>query len=298
MDTVTRETEVSMIQILSAALLLACLLLPLSPGLAEPSKADQPRIRFAVIPWKVEGYPDLGTAITFDLEKRLERWPNLEAVDRLDLARVLRRTQSKEAAVAELFAKHRVDTVVVITGSCRNGLLSLMVELWETSGSPARSFPVSGSLSDFFRCQDNLTARVVAALRLLCPGVPAPPECARLSLQPAESFEAWMLAIRGKLAMEKGDNAEARSLLNRSLAEETRLWWSHYWLGAVEFHEENYGKAIEHSKAALALDPDLYSAIYANLAYCYDGLGDKARADYYTSEFERRTGKKLTITMQ
>lgn len=274
-------------------LLFACLLLPRSLGSAD----DQPRIRFAVIPWQVQGIADLGTAIAFDLEKRLERWPSLEAGDRLDLGRVLRQasTGDEKSVVAGVLEKLRADVVVVIAGSGKDGELRLTVELWKTAASPARSFPVSGKLHDLFRCQDELTANAVAALRSIYPSLPAPTESARLKLHPAGSFDAWMLAIRGKLAMEKGDNAEARSLLGKSLEEDPKLWWSHYWLGAVEFHEGDYRKAIEQCKATLALDSDLYPAIYANLAYCHAGLGDDAQAQKYRSEFERRTGKRLAI---
>jgi len=270
---------------MGGAILAACLLLSQSVG-----ADDQPKVRFAVIPWQVEA--DLGTAIAFDLEKRLERWPGMEAVERLDLARVLRKTASRESAVAGVIEKLGADVVVVIGGSGKDGELRLTVDLWKTAASPARSFAVSGKLRDFFRCQDDLTKKVVDALRSIYPDLPAP--TAGTKLHPAASFDAWMLAIRGKLAMEKGENTEARLLLAQSLEKDPKLWWSHYWLGAVEFHEGDCLRAIGHCRDALALDPDLYPAIYANLAYCYAGLGDDAQAATYRAEFERRTGKKLT----
>ncbi len=265
----------------------ACLLLSQSVG-----NADQAKVRFAVIPWQMEA--DLGTAIAFDLEKRLERWPGMEPVDRLDLARVLRKTTSRESAVTGVIENLRADVVIIISGSEKEVELRLTVDVWKTPKAPQRSFPISGKVQDFLRCQDEMTAKVADALRSLCPGLPAPSD--QMKLHPSASFDAWMLAIRGKLAMEKGDNAEARSLLAQSLEKDPKLWWSHYWLGAVEFHDGDHRKAIEHCKDALALDPDLYPAIYANLAYCYVGLGNNAQAAKYRAEFERRTGKKLQMT--
>lgn len=268
-------------------MLAACLLLSRSVG-----ADDQAKVRFAVIPWQVEA--DLGTAIAFDVEKRIERWPGMEAIDRVDLARVLRKTASRESAVMAVIEKLRADVVIVVTGSAKDGELRLTVDLWKTAKSPARSLAVSGKLDYFFRCQDEMTAKIADALRSMYLDLPAP--TASMKLHPAASFEAWILAIRGKLTMEKGDSAEARSLLAQSLEKDPKLWWSHYWLGAVEFHEGLYSRAIEHCRDALALDPELYPAIYANLAYCYSGLGDDAQAQKYRADFERRTGKKLAMT--
>ena len=276
-------------------ILAACLLLSQSLGLAATPKPDHVRIRFAVIPWRVGGDPDLGAAIAFDLEKRLERWPCLRDVERLDLQRALRRASSgtEKAAVATVLEKLQADIVIVIRSSGKDAELRLKVDVWNSATSPARSCAASGSLTDFFRCQDEMTASVVAALRSIYPNLPAPAESVRLGLHPASSFEAYMSAIRGKCAMENSDNPRARSHLLLSLSLDPELWWSRYWLGAVEFHEGEFAKAIEQCKAALALDPDLYPAIYANLACCYAGLGDDAQARHYRAEFERRTGKKL-----
>jgi tetratricopeptide (TPR) repeat protein len=275
-------------------MLAACLLLCQSLGLAA---TDHAKTRFAVIPRRIAGDPDLGTAIAFDLEKRLERWPCMEDVERLDLQRVLRRTSSgtEKAAVAMVLENLKADVVIVISGSGKEGQLRLTVDIWKSATSPARSFAASGSLQDFFRCQDEMTASAVTALRSIYPSLPAPVESDRLGLHPAASFEAYISAIRGKCAMETGDNTGARSHLLQSLSLDPALWWSHYWLGAVEFHEGRFTEAIEQCKAALALDPDLYPPIYANLACCYAGLGDDARARYYRAEFERRTGKKLPL---
>lgn len=278
-------------------ILAACLLLSQSLCPAATPRPDHPSVRIAVIPWQIAGDPALGTAIAFDLEKRLERWPGLEDVERIDLQRVLRQTSSggEKAVVAAALGKLQADVVIVIGGSGKEGQLRLTLDLWKAATSPARSFQISGSLQGFFRCQDEMTASTVTALRSIYPDLPPPTESARLTLRPAESFEAYMSAIRGKCAMEKGDDAEARSHLLRSLSLDPKLWWSHYWLGATEFHEGQFDKAIEQCKTALTLDPDLYPAIYANLAFCYAGLGDNVQAGHYQSEFERRTGKKLPL---
>ncbi|MEI6916488.1 MAG: tetratricopeptide repeat protein, partial [Armatimonadota bacterium] len=178
-------------------------------------------------------------------------------------------------------------------GSCEGQSLRLNVRVWNKPDSPAQTFEVSGSLLDFFGFQDRLTDRVVQAIRAIYPDLPAPDKSARLKLAPARTLKAYALAIRGKIAMQKGEGATARPLFLKALEADTNLWWAHYWLGALEFLEGKFQAAIGHCKRALDLDPDLYPAIYANLSYCWAGLGDTANANKNQAEFERRTGKRL-----
>ena len=271
-----------------------------SRAASEPMTNTSHRHRSAVIAGQLTGTADaadLSVAIGFDLEKRLERWPCLEDAERIALQRIVRETSSRgeRSLVGAVMQKLDSDVVVTLGGSCKDGTIHLRVRLWTSPKSSPHFFAVSGSLAEFFAFQDELTERVVSAVRAIHPDLPAPTKADRLSLRPAESLDAYLLMIRGNIALEKGNLSEAESSLHQALEREPGLWWAHYFLGAIEFHRGHFAQAIERCKRALALDADLYPAIYANMSYCYAGLGDSAEAGRCQAEFERRTGKRLPI---
>ena len=271
---------------------LIVLLLPaLAFGVGLPASA----VQFAVVPGTVSGTDALagwlGNGVAFDLEKRLEWWSCLRAVDRLGLRQAVKGVLPGDLTRA-VFKRLKPDVVVTFSGDCSAGRLRLTVRLW-TGPVSSHTLAVDGALDELFGLDDKIIDDLVAQLCKPFPSLPAPDQAARLHLAPAGSVTAFALLTRGMVALQDGDTKAAGPLLAEALKQEPKLWWSHYFLGAVAFHEGQFEQAVRHCRDAIAIDPDLYLGVYANLAYCYSGLGDGARARWAKSEFERKAGTAL-----
>ncbi|MDO8587293.1 MAG: tetratricopeptide repeat protein [Armatimonadota bacterium] len=266
-------------------------------GSAVPASGQA--VRFAVAPCTITADPRttewLGAGVVFDIEKRLERWSGFRSINRLKVRGALKAAAgSDEQAVARaLFERLELDSVVTLTGSCLNGELELRARIWTGASASATELRVKGTLGELFVLHDRLIDELGSGLRSTYPRLQAPDKPNRLHIAPAKSVEAYELLIRGMVALQHGSPKSGRPILEKARELEPDLWWSHYFLGAVEFHEGNFEKAIERCRAAIALDPNLYAGVYANLAYCYQGMADEERFQWAKDEFERRTGKDL-----
>lgn len=261
--------------------------------------ANAQPVRFAVAPCVFTGDASaaewLPAGIAFDLEKRLERWPGLENSDRLHVRRTLKDmdlSDGKTVARA-LIDRLGLDFAITLTGDCSNSRVEFDTRVWMKSSLDARKSNVEGQLDGLFGLQDKLVECMARELRDAFPNLAAPEKMDSLRIAPAKSVKAFEQVIRGMIALQSGDNKTARSRLDKAHELEPELWWAHYFLGALEFHEGNFDKAIERCRAAIALDPNLYAGVYANLAYCYQGKADKERFQWAKDEFERRAGKGL-----
>lgn len=256
-------------------------------------------VRFAVTPCEFTGDAKttewLGTGVAFDVEKRLERWSGFQSADRLKVRGALRSAAGlNEHAIAKaLFDRLELDVAVTLTGSFSEGELELRARVWTGVSTSVPAIRVNGALSELFLLQDRLLDALAPALRSACPKLQAPDRPDRMRIAPAKSVEAYEFVIRGMTASQNGSLPAARSSLTKALELEPGLWWAHYFLGAVEFHEGKFDRAIGQCKAAIALDPGLYAGVYANLAYCYNGLGDTDGFRLAKDEFERRSGRSL-----
>ena len=255
-------------------------------------------VHFAVAPGIITGSDSqaawLGTGLSFDLEKRLGRWPALKNTDRMAVSRALNGVAADDQAkAAALLGKLAVDVAVTVSGSCSKERLNVTAKLWTGPKTAARVIALDGQPNDLFILQDGLVDQVVAYLCKHLPALPAPDSPARLHIRPAGSVESYGLVMQGMSALHENDMATARTLLERVLRMDAKCWWGHYFLGAVEFHEGHFAKAAEQCRAAIAIDPELYAGVYANLSYCYSGLGDTQQAEQAKLEFERRAGKPL-----
>jgi TolB-like protein len=271
--------------------MIVMLLLALSVAAGGPASA----VQFAVVPGTVSGADAaagwLGNGVAFDLEKRLERWSCLRDVDRLSLRQAVKGVLPSDVARA-VFERLKPEVVVTFSGDCSAGRIRLTVRLW-TEPSSSQALAVDGALDELFALDDRITDAVVAQLRKSFPSLPVPNQAARLHLAPAGSVTTFGFLARGMVALQEGDAKAARPLLAEALKREPKLWWAHYFLGAVAFHEGRFDQAARHCRDALAIDPNLYPGVYANLSYCYSGLGDGAQARWAKSEFERRAGTAL-----
>ncbi|MHB9036681.1 MAG: tetratricopeptide repeat protein, partial [Armatimonadota bacterium] len=233
--------------------------------------------------------------LTFDIEKRLGRLSNLEPVDRLELASALRTAANirESAKVAAVVERVKPDFVLYASGTLAKGRLDVVVRVWTDSSSPSTSFSSSAEPDRLFSLIDDLVEKIVAYLRVIHVGVGEAHSTSALHLQPSRSVNVYRLIIRGMTLLQEGSTAAASSDLLKALDAEPNNWWTNYFLGAVEFHERHLKEAIVYCLKAIALDPDLYPGVYANLSYCYQGLGNSDQAKWARTEFERRTGKPL-----
>ena len=143
-------------------------------------------------------------------------------------------------------------------------------------------------LKDLFATQDEITLKIVKALRVeLTDG-----EQARMWHTP-ENFEAWSYFVRAGDFFQrftKTDNANARELLERTVKLDpgyasawTTLAWTYVidaWLGFSESPEESIKHAIELGKKSMMLDdtqPEVHSLW--NTIYLVQRQWDKAIAE-------------------
>ncbi len=237
----------------------------------------------------------LPRGLAFDLEKRLGRLSNVEVADRLAVAGVLRTTHatSEQASAAAVLERVKTDCVLYVSGSIEKGELDALVRVWRDVQRPAAAFSSRARADRLFSVSDELTDKIVSYLRTAHIDIGKPHSESALHQRPALSVDVYRLVIRGMIALQKGDSKAARPDLVKAVETEPDNWWAHYFLGAVEFHERRFKESAECCRRAIALDPDLYPGVYANLAYCYQGLGDAQQAQWAKAEFERRTGKPL-----
>jgi len=260
--------------------------------------ANAQPVRFAVAPCLFTG--DAGTAewigagVAFDLEKRLERWPVLQNSEHSQVRGALTgRSSHDEQAAKAVFDDLAVDVVITLAGSCSDGKVDLLARVWTSRSNPAYTVRLQGTLGELFALDDRLTEAAVSALRAEFPTLRPPDNQHRLHLAPAKSTQAYEYVIRAMDALRKANASAARPNLEKACELEPGLWWTHYFLGALEFREGRFERAVENCAVAISLDPDLYPGVYANLAYCYHGTGDTERFQWAKAEFERRARKPL-----
>lgn len=237
----------------------------------------------------------LSTGVAFDLEKRLGRLSGLTPADRLQTLAAARSAPSDdaEAKAASVIERLKPAFVLCVNTAMAEQKLDVTVRVFINNSRGSTAVKCDGRLDHLFALTDELTGRVISVLRDadLDPG--APRSDSALHKAPAKSVDVYRKVIRGMLALQAGRSAEARPELVSALESEPDNWWGRYFLGAVEFHEGRLNEAANECRKAISLDPDLYSGVYANLAYCYKGLGQKELAEWAQREFEQRSGKPL-----
>lgn len=144
-------------------------------------------------------------------------------------------------------------------------------------------------LRDIFALQDDITARVVAAVE---PHVYSEESMRATLLQP-ESIDAWGLVMRAidlVHRVERARNEEARALLHRAIALEpgyarahALLGWATSWAAHCDWLPDRAAgrrEADRHARAALALDPgDPWARMVAGFSLSTAGQHDRAIAD-------------------
>lgn len=265
------------------ALLIATLLCTVAPAFGEAAR----RTRFAVVP-ALPGSTDdwLPHGVAFDLEKRLGRLPMLDAADRLRTAEAVRAAAggSEEAIVGAVTDKTGAGTVLYVAAAFAGDRVSVRVDVWNAK-KRAAAVERSGAREDLFGVVDGLVDEI--APELATESVPG------LKWAPCRSVAVYEDLIRGMISLQKGDPPGARSRLSKVLDTEKDNWFARYFMGAVELYQGNIAKAARYCREAIALNPDFYSGVYANLSYCCAAMGDGKQAQWAKAEFERRTGKPL-----
>lgn len=285
--------------------ILGLMLLSTIAGAEPKAVTDAPclPLTFAVVQGQMSGDTTLskwiGAGIAFDLEKRLGRWTCLEPADRLQLARAAEHVPADDArAVAKAISTQLdADFVVTLAVACLNDKIKLDATVWTKAGSRHETICLHGSRAGLFDLQDSLIDGVVSVLRRLLPSLTDldPQSAARMHVRSGVSVEAYGETILGMSALHESRLLEARSHLQEALRLDPKQWWAHYFLGAVNFHECQFREAADECRTAISIDPDMYAGVYANLAYCCDGLGDTAQSQSAAKEFEKRVGKPLPV---
>jgi tetratricopeptide (TPR) repeat protein len=274
------------------ALIAVVAALPIASLASAPSQgAAQRRVEFAVIPAAGSSTDWLLQGVAFDLEKRLGRLPSLEPADRLEVADALKDAAPGDASRARVVMGKTGARFVLCVGAASDGNdVSLGVDLW-IGKQPAFPFAARGSRENLFRLVDKLTDCLIAELAKA--GIDAGKHEDSPKLWPARSATAYESLIKGMLAVQGGDVAQAKAQLTKTLAIDRDNWFARYFLGAVALREGDIAKAAQYCREAIALNPDVYAGVYANLSYCCAAMGDDKQAAWAKNEFERRAGKLL-----
>ncbi len=237
----------------------------------------------------------LSAGISFDLEKRLGRLSGLSPTDRLQTVAAVQSASSSDpqARVNAVMERLRPAFVLYIDTAVAGSWLDVTVRIFTSRNGEAKSLHCRDSQDHLFALIGSLTGRLVSALRdtNIDPGTPC--SSSALCKAPAKSVDVFRRVICGMLAVQGGRPSEAKPELVSALEIEPDNWWGHYFLGALEFQRGRLPQAATECEKAIALDPDLYAGVYANLAYCYQGLGQMEQAGRAQREFEQRTGKLL-----
>ncbi len=155
--------------------------------------------------------------------------------------------------------------IYVVEGSVRknNEMVRISARLIDASnGHNLWAERFDGSLENVFRLQDDVTARIIAALQLKI----SDREQQQLSIKYTNSFEAYDQFLQG---------------------------WQYFW----EYSKESNVLAKEYFKQAIALDPK-FARAYANLAlsYAYDVLsGWTNTPDEYLKKAEDLSQKAVEL---
>ncbi len=270
-------------------------------GSHDPGRWAGRQVQFAVVAGDITG---AGVAdqwllrgVAFDLEKRLGRLPNLEAADRLEVATAARAASpdTEQAKVAAIGNRIKPDFIVCLSASLSPTVLDVVAHVWTNPQNPDATLSAHGDPSRLFLLIDDLTEKIVSHLATKGIGLGTVSPSSAVHLRPARSVNTYRLVINGMTSLQGGHPAAARSDLVKALQAEPDNWWAHYFLGAVEFHEGRFKESAEHCREAISINPDLYAGVYANLSYCYQGLGDSEQAKWAQDEFRRRTGKTLPL---
>jgi adenylate cyclase len=149
------------------------------------------------------------------------------------------------------------------------------------------------NLQDIFEVQDDITARVVAAVE---PHLYAQ-EGTRVASRPPDRVDVWGLAVRAMALInrvEHRQNEEAQHLLQRAIAMESSyarahallawaVWWATlcYW---ISDRRAGYGRAFQHAGDALARDPaDPWARMVSGLSFSTAGQHERALSDLRTA---------------
>jgi hypothetical protein len=264
------------------------------------SKATETHnVHFSVVSCGIFGPqadPDwLEPGVAFDIEKRLGRWPGFESAEHLRVHPPIRVSgvSFERQSLYRLFDSTDTNLVIILTGELVKDDLNLKIRVYKDTCSAPKEIEARGKLPQLFSLDDELMDALVPALKDVFPGLSVPGNRARFHLAPSKSIDAYASMIRGMKAVQCGDVRQGRDHLSKALVLDPRLWWAYYFFGSADFQEGNFADAAEHCRTAIAFDPDLYPAIYANLAYCYEGLRDAEHYAWAKAEFERRAGKPL-----
>ena len=121
-----------------------------------------------------------------------------------------------------------------------------------------------GDMDDIFSLQDEITARIVSALRVSL----GESERQRTDRKPTEDMEAYDLFLRGRAAMyppSRESNVRARDLLEKSVQRDPNFAEAHAILAHMYLHAWIFGwsdeltieRALETANRAVALDDNL-----------------------------------------
>lgn len=287
-------------------LIIAAVVLPIAPVITAPAEAGTAhRVVFAVISdAPVDAANDwLCRGVAFDLEKRFGRLPNLEAADRLEMDAAIKSAAATESSrVHAVINKTGAKLVLYVSALGEGGNLTLRLNLWiaDSQATPSalssaayRRVEHKGAREDLFKLVDQLVDDILPELARAGIDVGSPENVHGLKWWPCKSVAAYENLIRGMLSVQSGDVAQAKNQLLKTLAVGQDNWFANYFLGAVALREGDIAKAAEYCRKAIALNPEVYAGVYANLSYCYSAMGDDKQAQWAKAEFERRTGKLM-----
>ncbi len=181
-------------------------------------------------------------------------------------------------------------------------------EMLEVASGLVRQFPrdstAVGLLGMVHNQQGNASEAVVLWKRCLTLNPYRADICnclATVTLQRGDHDKAialWRKAIRidphmetaynrlGRALMHVGNSREAIALLQKYVAVNEKADMTHYWLGQAYMQSKEYEKAEKHYLAAIALQPNFYSAYYV-LAKTASRQGDTQAAAEYRKQFTR-----------
>jgi adenylate cyclase len=184
----------------------------------------------------------------------------------------------------------------VIEGSVRaaGGRVRITAQLIEAeTGKHIWAERYDRDLADIFEVQDDITARVVAAVE---PHLYAE-EGIRAASKPPGSVDVWGLAARAMALInkvERRQNEEAQQLLRRAITMEPgyarahallawAVWWATlcYWMPD---RRTGYTLALHHARDALARDPaDAWARMVSGLSFSTAGQHERALGELRTA---------------
>jgi adenylate cyclase len=256
----------------------------LPPAAAAPAVSNRPSI--AVLPFaNLSGDPAqdfFAEGITEDIATALARLRWLFVIARSSTFVYRGRPVDVREVSRELAVRYVLEGSVRVAGE-RLRVTGQLVDA--ETGKHIWAERYDRELSDIFAVQDDIAARVVAAVE---PHLYVE-EGLRAAQNQTDSIDAWGLVVRAidlVHRLDRARNDEACALLRRAIAIEpdyarahALLGWATWWAGHCDWLDRKsaHAEAAEHAREALGLDPnDPWARMISGL--CLSNTGQHARA--------------------